>query len=102
MKFYLISDNIDTMVGMRLSGISGTLVHEDSEVKEALNKAIADEDVAVILITERLVSLCTDLVNSLKLYTKRPLILEIPDRHGNGRTKNAINEYIRGAIGLKI
>ena len=36
MKFHLISDNIDTIVGMRLAGITGVLVHEDEEVKKAL------------------------------------------------------------------
>lgn len=36
MKFHLISDNIDTIVGMRLAGITGVLVHEDEEVKRLL------------------------------------------------------------------
>ena len=52
MKFHLISDNIDTIVGMRLAGITGVLVHEDEEVKKALTDAMAREDVAVILMTE--------------------------------------------------
>ena len=62
MKFHLISDNIDTIVGMRLAGITGVLVHEDEEVKKALTDAMAREDVAVILMTEKLVKLCPDLV----------------------------------------
>ena len=28
MKFFLISDNIDTQMGMRLAGIDGVVVHE--------------------------------------------------------------------------
>ena len=84
MKFHLISDNIDTIVGMRLAGITGVLVHEDEEVKKALTDAMAREDVAVILMTEKLVKLCPDLVYDLKLNRQRPLIVEIPDRHGNG------------------
>ena len=28
MKFYLISDNIDTQIGMRLAGIEGIVLHE--------------------------------------------------------------------------
>ena len=67
MKFHLISDNIDTIVGMRLAGITGVLVHEDEEVKKALTDAMAREDVAVILMTEKLVKLCPDLVYDLKL-----------------------------------
>lgn len=102
MKFYLISDNVDTIVGMRLAGISGTLVHEEHEVKAALDEAMKMDDVAVILITEKLVRLCEKLVYELKLTCKRPLIVEIPDRHGNGRTKHSIMNYVRDAIGLKI
>ena len=32
MRFYLISDNVDTQVGMRLAGIEGVVVHEPEEV----------------------------------------------------------------------
>ena len=102
MKFYLISDNIDTIVGMRLAGISGTLVHEEQEVKKALNEAVQMKDVAVILITEKLIRLCESLVYELKLKCRGPLIVEIPDRHGNGRTTDSIMKYVRDAIGLKI
>ena len=102
MRFYLISDNIDTMVGMRLAGITGVLVHEDSEVRKALTEAMDMDDVAVILMTERLGKLCPELVYDLKLNRARPLIVEIPDRHGNGRAKDSITKYVRDAIGVKI
>ena len=102
MRFYLIGDNVDTAMGMRLAGIEGIVVHEDSEVRDALTKAMDYDDVAVILMTERLVSLCPDLVYNLKLNRKQPLIVEIPDRHGNGRAKDSITRYVRDAIGVKI
>jgi V/A-type H+-transporting ATPase subunit F len=102
MRFYLISDNVDTQVGMRLAGIDGVVVHERDEVRGALEAAAADEDTGVILITEKLVSLCPDLVYDLKLNSKRPLIVEIPDRHGSGRSKDSITRYVREAIGVKI
>ena len=102
MKFYLISDNIDTQVGMRLAGIDGIVIHEADEVRKALKEAMEMEDVAVVLITERLLSLCPEMVYDLKLNRKRPLIVEITDRHGNGRTKDSITRYVREAIGVKI
>lgn len=102
MRFYLISDNVDTAMGMRLAGIEGVVVHEDSGVRDALTKAMDYDDVAVILMTERLVSLCPDLVYNLKLNRKQPLIVEIPDRHGSGRAKDSITRYVRDAIGVKI
>ena len=102
MRFHLISDNIDTVVGLRLAGIEGVLVHEEAEVRKALSEAMELEDVDVILMTERLVKLCPDLVYDLKLHRQRPLIVEIPDRHGDGRAKDSITGYVRDAIGVKI
>ncbi|MDF2631664.1 MAG: synthase subunit [Caproiciproducens sp.] len=102
MRFYLISDNVDTQVGMRLAGIDGIVVHETAEVQKAINEVMEMDDVAVVLITETLLTLCSDLIYDLKLNRKRPLIVEIPDRHGNGRTKDSITRYVREAIGIKI
>ena len=39
MKFFVISDNIDTQIGMRLTGIEGVVVHEPDEVEQALRDA---------------------------------------------------------------
>ncbi len=102
MKFYLISDNVDTKMGMRFAGIPGVDVHEEDEVRRELTKAIEQDDIAVILMTEKLVSLCPDIVYDLKLNRKKPLIVEIPDRHGNGRTKDSITKYVQDAIGVKL
>lgn len=102
MKFYLISDNVDTKMGMRLAGIDGVVIHKDEEVRAELQKAMDMPDVAVILMTERLVSLCPELIYDLKLNRKQPLIVEIPDRHGNGRTKDSITKYVQDAIGVKL
>ena len=102
MKFFLISDNVDTKMGRRFAGIDGVVVHTEQEVTRELTKAMEREDVAVILMTETLVSLCPDLIYDLKLNRKKPLIVEIPDRHGNGRTKDSITKYVQDAIGVKL
>ena len=41
MKYFLISDNVDTLAGMRLVGVRGVVVHEEDEVRAALEKACA-------------------------------------------------------------
>ncbi len=102
MKFFLISDNVDTQVGMRLAGIDGVVVHEPEDVRRELSAAMERPDVAVILMTAHLVSACSELVDDLKLNRSMPLIVEIPDRHGNGRAKDAITRYVREAVGIKI
>jgi V/A-type H+-transporting ATPase subunit F len=102
MRFFLISDNVDTQVGMRLAGIEGIVIHEEDQVRQALREAYNTPDIAVVLITENLLRLCPDLVYDLKLNRSCPLIVEIPDRHGNGRTRDAITNYVRDSIGIKI
>lgn len=102
MRFQLVSDNTDTLVGMRLAGIAGTMVHTEDETKKALLDAIAMEDVAIVLITESLVEKCKELVYELKMKCHKPLIVEIPDGKSNGRKKDSITRYVRDAIGLKV
>lgn len=102
MRFYLISDNVDTQMGMRLAGIDGVVVHEREEVLSALEKAVNDEDIAVILITEKLMKLCKDVIYEMKLSLKKPLISEIPDRHGESMVTDSISQYVHEAIGIKI
>ncbi len=102
MQFYLISDNIDTQMGMRLAGIKGVVVHEEDEVRRELEKAVSDKNIAIILMTEKLVKLCCEMVYDIKLRRRSPLIVEIPDRHGTSEISENINRYVRDAIGLKI
>ncbi len=102
MKFYLLSDNVDTQMGMRLAGIDGIVIHTEEEVRKNLSEVIKREDVAVVLMTHKLVELCPELVMDYKLNLRRPLIVEIPDRHGNGRTSDSITKYVKDAIGVKL
>lgn len=102
MKIYLVSDNIDTLVGMRLAGIEGCVVHEQGELKEAIDKALADKEIGILLLTEKFGREYPQLVNKIKLEHKQPLIIEVPDRHGTGRKADFITSYVNEAIGLKI
>ncbi len=102
MKFYLISDNTDTLMGMRLAGIDGVVAHEYDEVIEQLDNAIKDKNVAIILMTKKLIDLCRDRVYELKLNCPKPLIVEISDRHGTSEMAKTISSYVNEAIGIKI
>ena len=102
MRFFLISDNTDTQMGLRLCGIEGVVVHEKEELQKALDKIIDDSEIGIVLVTEKLVKLAPDYIYDIKLKKSVPLIVEIPDRHGLGRTKNAISSYISEAIGVKL
>ena len=102
MKMYLISDNVDTYTGMRLAGVEGCVVHERSELKDALERSIADKEIGIILLTEKFGREFPDIIDTFRLERKMPLLVEIPDRHGTGRKKDFITSYITEAIGLKL
>ena len=90
---YLISDNIDTLTGMRLAGVEGVIVHEHDELKE---------EIGIILLTEKFGREFPEIIDDFKLHHKTPLIIEIPDRHGTGRRPDFITSYVNEAIGLKL
>jgi V/A-type H+/Na+-transporting ATPase subunit F len=102
MKSYLISDNIDTATGMRLSGIEGVVVHEKDELISALDMILKDKGVGILFITELLSNKYPDVISNVKLTQKQPLILEIPDRHGSRKRADFITSYINEAIGVKL
>lgn len=102
MQIYLISDNIDTYTGMRLAGVDGVVVHQREELREALQKAIANKEIGIILLTEKFGREFPEIIDDVKLHHKTPLIIEIPDRHGTGRKPDFITSYVNEAIGLKL
>lgn len=102
MKFALISDNIDTQIGLRLAGIEGVVVTTREEMLKTLDEMIQDESIGVILMTTKVVQLCPDKIADLKLKLHKPLLTEIPDCHGSGEIGRTIDSYVSEAIGIKI
>ena len=102
MKMFLISDNVDTYTGMRLAGVDGVVVHERDELYDALQKVMADKTIGIVLLTEKFGHEFPDIIDEIKLKRKLPLLVEIPDRHGTGRSKDFITSYVNEAIGLKL
>lgn len=102
MKMYLISDNIDTLTGMRLAGVEGEIAHGRKEAKAAVEKILEEKNLGILLITEKLSIEIPELIDEIKLNRKQPLLVEIPDRHGSGRQENFITNYINEAIGIKL
>ncbi|MEA5012764.1 MAG: V-type ATP synthase subunit F [Angelakisella sp.] len=102
MRFYLLSDNIDTQMGMRLAGIEGVVLHDAKEVEAHLTKLMDDPTIGVVLMTNKMINLCPQLVYDFKLNRKRPLIVEVTDRHGAGQLSDAITRYVREAVGITI
>ena len=102
MKFLLLSDNVDTLTGMRLAGIKCVLVHERDEILTALDDACSNNEIGILLVTEVLAERVPEALKSVRLDRNKPIVTIIPDRHGERRRSDYITSYIKESIGLKI
>lgn len=102
MKMYLISDNIDTQIGMRLAGIRGIVAHDSETITAETDRVIKDPEVGILIFTEKAAAMVKDYLNTLKLTLHKPLIIEIPDRHGSRDIAHSINSMVQESIGLKL
>lgn len=102
MRFFLLSDNVDTLVGFRLVGVEGVILHEREAFLDKLTEVLKNDEIGIILITTKLIELAPKVVSELKLRQAKPLIVEIPDRHGNSTIGASMDEYVSKAIGVKL
>lgn len=102
MKSYFISDNHDTWVGLRLAGLEGVLLHEQTEILAKFKQLLNDPNIGLIIITEKIMDIAPDEIMDYKMKHKTPLIIEIPDRHGSSRKEDRMTRYIRDSVGIRI
>jgi len=102
MRFYLLSDNHDTVTGMRLCGVEGTVLHDAESLRAKLPELLSDEGIGIILITEKLAAIDPDFISEVRLSVQKPLIVEIPDRHGGSGAGAVLSKYLSDAVGIKI
>lgn len=102
MKLYLISDSLDTLTGMRLAGIEGCLVHSEEALRAAMEAAVNDPSVGILLLTEHFSRDYPETVEQFKFSRRIPLFVDIPNRSGSGRNADFITSRISELIGLRL
>ncbi len=102
MKFFLISDNIDTQIGLQLVGVKGIVVHQREEILKELSDLKKRDDVGILILTEKIAELIPQELKEMRLSKKLPLVTLIPDRHGSKRPENFITKYVQEAIGVRL
>ena len=101
MRFFLISDNSDAMNGLRLAGIEGTVARSEADLRNALEMAAQQPDIAVLLVTEKIAETYTATLDSARA-AGGPLLNTVPSTGGGAAGKDRLTRYIREAIGVKI
>lgn len=102
MRYFLICEDTDTLTGLRLAGIEGKLCQTRREIEQSIDRAQADPQIAILLISEYCASLTPTRINELKLSAHRPLVVVIPGSKGTTRPSDSITRLVREAIGIRI
>ena len=67
MKAFVISDNTDTAVGMRLAGFEGEVISERAAILKRLEQLVHDPQMAIVLMTTGVIRKVADVVSQYKL-----------------------------------
>ena len=68
MKMYLISDNIDTQIGMRLVGIDGCVAHDSETITAEIKKAVNDPELGILILRKKRRQWLKNILTILKLH----------------------------------
>lgn len=102
MRSILISDNNDTLVGMRLAGIEAVLAKTPEEISRAIDYVLQKPEFGILIVTETVFEKAREELMEIRMYRRSPLVVEVPDRHGQRRSDNYITQYINESVGIKL
>jgi vacuolar-type H+-ATPase subunit F/Vma7 len=92
----------EAVQGFSLVGVDGQSVTEPSEASQALDEALAQADVGIVLVTHDVANWIGTRMDKLKLRATEPLDVEIPGPAGVSQDQPSLSEIIRRAVGVKI
>jgi len=100
--------DIARISGYSIGTVSRVLNHHPDvsrntrEVIEAIEFALSKEEVGILIVTERVFDMAKAELLDIRMNRRTPLIVEIPDRHGQIRDDNYITQYINESVGIKL
>lgn len=101
MKYYIIGDE-DTVLGFELVGVEGRTVTSEAEARDAFENALGDQEIGIIIMTEKAAQLIRTTVDRYTFTAEFPLIVEIPDRTGPSPDKPDMRTLVNQAIGINL
>ena len=102
MRFYVLSELSDVVLGLRMAGMEGEVVQDAATFEATLARLSDDPEIGVIVDSEGLTRFSPQLLTQWKLKKQRPLLVEIPERGGSSAISQTITDYIVSTIGIRI
>ena len=101
MKYFVIGDQ-DTVLGFALVGVEGITVSTPGDVNAAFERALGDEEIGIMIITETAAQMIRTVVDKYTFTADFPLIVEIPDRKGPVPDRPGMRSLVNQSIGINI
>ena len=100
MKTIVLADE-DTVLGFSLAGVQGIIVNTEEETRKAFEQVTHQDDVGIVLISERIAQKIRETIDNWIIGGGQPLLVEIPDSHGPLEGRRTPHEFVKSAIGVK-
>jgi V/A-type H+-transporting ATPase subunit F len=98
----LVIGNQEAVLGFSLTGVQGQVVVTMQETNQALDSALSNSEVGIVLVTQDLAKLIQPRMDQLQLRSTIPLVVEIPGPEGVSPDQPTLSDVVLRAIGVKI
>ncbi len=102
MAVYHIIGDSDTVLGYRFAGVSGEAVSNLAEARAAFERATADSNNGILIITEAVEDWLKDEVTAYRLKATPPYLTVVEDIWGKRGKRRSLQELIFAAVGIRI
>lgn len=80
MKVFCISNDIETAVGLKLTGVNAEVIKDREEILAKINEIKKNEDIGVLILTDSVYKKVENEVEEIRDKKKLPLIVTIPEQ----------------------
>jgi V/A-type H+/Na+-transporting ATPase subunit F len=98
----LVIGHPEAVLGFSLVGVNGIEVSTADEANQALDNAMADSNLGIILVTGDVAELIRLRMDQLQLHSTVPLVVEISAPARVQPERPSLNDVVFRAIGVKL
>jgi len=101
MRIYVLG-NEDCVLGFSLAGVEGQAVRQPEGLRDALDRALADGTIGLLLISHDVADWERERVDLLKVTSLAPLVVEIPGAEDAPGKAPSLREFVQRAVGVRL
>jgi V/A-type H+-transporting ATPase subunit F len=100
MRVFVIG-NEDCVLGFSLVSVDGEIVHDAGELREALDRCLADKTIGLLLVAADVAQWARPRIDALRVNSMVPLVVEIPGQN-EYTTYHSLQDFVQQAVGIRL